>query len=99
MFHESIETILKRPTIDAVRASTTATCEVLDPEPESVTPVALTPPRAVSPEGCSTLKDLLLDPRSWFFARKRCLPRQTALFRLHGDRGSVSIAVGFSCVR
>ena len=98
MFHESIEAILKPATIDAIRKVSTVTCEVLDPEPESATPVALTPARQVAAEGCATLKDLLLDPRSWFFAEKRCLPRQTALFRLHGERGSVSVVVGFSCL-
>jgi hypothetical protein len=98
MFRETIEAILKPSTIDAIRASTRATCEVLDPEPDSVAPVALTPGREVVPGGSSTLKGLLLDPRSWYFAKKRCLPRQTARFRLHRERGSVSVVVGFSCV-
>jgi hypothetical protein len=98
MFHHTIEAILKPSTIDAIRGSTTITCEVLDPEPRSAAPVALTPARKVAPAGCSMLKDLLLDPGSWFFAKKRCLPRQTALFRLYGERGNVSVIVGFSCV-
>lgn len=96
MYLESIEAILKPSTIDAIRASAAATCEVLDPD--SVASVALTPAREMAAERCSTLKGLLLDPRSWFFARKRCLPRKTALFRLHGEGGKVRIEVGFSCV-
>jgi hypothetical protein len=98
MFHETIDTILKPSTISAIGASVTATCELLDPERSTVGSVALTPARVVAPAGCSTLKRLLLDPRSWYFAKKRCLPRETALFQLHGEQGSIRLVVGFSCL-
>src|SRR5690348_15319429 len=95
MFRDSIEQLLKPSTIEAIRASTTITCEVLDPG--SIDAVALTPERPVLAEGCSLLKSLLLDPHSWFFAVKRCLPRNTAMFRLYGDGTCVRVQID-SCV-
>jgi hypothetical protein len=60
--------------------------------------VALSPARHLTSEQASELKELLLDPQSWFFAVKRCLPRETALFRLQSDEGEVRVSVGMSCL-
>ncbi len=98
MLHATIESILKASTIDAIRASANVTCEVLDPDASFARSVALTPARKLTPEQASEFKGLLLDPRSWFFAVKRCLPRENALFRLQGDDHEVSVAVGMSCL-
>jgi hypothetical protein len=98
MVDSSIDSILDASTIDAIRASSTATCEILDPEASSRRPVSLTPTRELSSEQLSELKGLLLDPQSWFFAKKRCLPRETALFRLQSDDCYVTVIIDRPCV-
>jgi hypothetical protein len=98
MVHSSIDSILDASTIDAIRASSTATCEILDPEAASPHPVGLTPARQLTSVQLSELKGLLLDPQSWFFAKKRCLPRETALFRLQSDECYVMVLIDRPCV-
>ena len=97
MLHATIRSVLSASTSDAIRACAMATCQVLDPDASSARP-GLTPARRLTPQQCSQLKDLLLDPRSWFFAKKRCLPRDTALFHMQGDEGGVNVSVGMSCL-
>ena len=98
MAHRSIDSILDTSTIDAIGASSTATCEILDPEASSGRPVALSPPRVLTSDQLSKLKELLLDPQSWFFAKKRCLPRAAALFRLESDESYVTVTIDRPCV-
>jgi hypothetical protein len=98
MVHSSIDSILDASTIDAIRASSTATCEILDPEVEEHRPVSLAPARELTPEQLSELKRLLLDPQSWFFAKKRCLPRAAALFRLQSEDCLVTVTIDRPCV-
>jgi hypothetical protein len=98
MAHKPIDVILDPYTIDALRASSVGTCEILDPDASRRTPVWLTPPRKLTADQLAALKALLLDPRSWFFARKRCLPRNTALFRLQSGECRVQIVVGMPCL-
>jgi hypothetical protein len=74
MMHATIDTILDAWTIDVLRASSTATCEILDPHASSPRSVPLTPARELTAEQVSELRKLLLNPQSWFFAKKRCLP-------------------------
>jgi hypothetical protein len=92
---QSIEPILKPSTISAIRESTATTCELLDPG--SVRAIAITPARQLTAEWHTSLQSLLLDHRSWFFARKRCLPSKTALLRLKGPRHTVCVEIGFPC--
>jgi hypothetical protein len=98
MMHTSIDSILDASTIDAIRASSTATCEILDPDASSRRPVPLSAPRELTSDQLSELKELLLDPQSWFFAAKRCLPREVALFRLQSDDGYVTVSIDRPCV-
>jgi hypothetical protein len=98
MMHSSIDSILDASTIDAIRASSTATCEILDPEASSRRLVPLVPARELTSEPLSELKRLLLDPQSWFFAQKRCLPRAVALFRLQSDDCYVTVTIDRPCV-
>jgi hypothetical protein len=98
MLHATIDSILDASTTDALRSSSRASCEILDPGASSVCPVPLTPARNLTPEQAAELKELLLNPQSWFFAAKRCLPRETARFRLHSDEGEVSVSVGMACL-
>jgi hypothetical protein len=88
---QAIQDWLKPSTIEAIQSATLATCEVLDPESIPIYP--LTPSRELPFEGCSLLKDLLLDPRSWFFAKKRCLPHWIAQLKLQGQQFSVRVEV------
>ena len=97
-WYTSIDSILDASTIDAIRASSTATCEILDPDASSRRPVPLSPPRELTSDQLSELKELLLDPQSWFFATKRCLPRETALFRLQNDDCQVTVTIDRPCV-
>jgi len=98
MVHATIDSILDPATIDALRAASKATCEILDPRASTVRPVPLTPPRKLTRKQVSELRETLLDPQSWFFARKRCLPRDTALFRLSSDEGAVTVLVEMPCL-
>jgi hypothetical protein len=96
MFLATIESILNASTIAAIRATASGSCEVLDPD--DCSKVALAPARKLIPEQVSEVRDLLLDPGSWFFAKKRCMPRNTALFRLQNGSGEVRLSVGMSCL-
>jgi hypothetical protein len=98
MMHLSIDSILDASTVDVIRASATATCEILDPDAEERRPVSLAPARELTSEQLSELKRLLLDPQSWFFAKKRCVPRAAALFRLHSDHSHVTVTIDRPCV-
>ncbi len=98
MVHASIDSILDASTIDAIRASAPATCEILDPESELHRPVPLAPARELTSEQLSQLKRLLLNPQSWFFANKRCLPHSVALFRLQSDACYVTVTIDRPCV-
>lgn len=89
--------ILGASTTDSLRASAMATCEMLDPDASSLRPVPLTPARELTSEQLYELKRLLLDPQSWCFAKKRCLPRATALFRLQSSGGYVTVAIDRPC--
>jgi hypothetical protein len=98
MVHSLIDSILDASTIDAIRASSTATCEILDPEASSRSAVPLTAARELTSEQLSELKGLLLDPQSWFFAKKRCLPRATVLFRIQSDECYVTVVIDIACL-
>lgn len=89
--------ILDSLTIELLRASSTATCEILDPQASSGTSVPLVPGRELSSKQLSELKRLLLDPQSWYFAKKRCFPRETALLRLQSGDCSVTVSIDRPC--
>src|SRR5205085_1649508 len=74
--------------------ATSGTCQILDPGPRTV---ALTPGRELTTEQLDELKRMLLDPESWFFAKKRCMPRAAVEFRLTSEHGNVSIFVEWNC--
>jgi len=88
---------LKPSTSAAIEASTGGCCQILDPNGTWTRPKVLTAARELDTEQLTSLKGLLLDPDSWYFCVKRCLPRDTALFQTSGSRGTVSVLVGFTC--
>jgi hypothetical protein len=98
MIDRPIQSILAPLTIEALQTSASATCELLDPQASLVRPVALTPARELAPGQVSSLKALVLDPQSWCFPKKRCLPRETSLFRLKSEKGEVRVSVGMPCL-
>jgi hypothetical protein len=96
--HPSIDSILDASTINAIGASSTATCEILDPFASPRRSVSLTPPRELTSDQLSELKGLLLDPQSWYFAKKRCLPRSVALFRLQSNDSHMTVVIDMPCL-
>ncbi len=97
MSPDTIENILSPTSIAAIRSSMAATCELLDPQTNVASPVSLTSPRDLPPTQVHLFKELLLDPGSWFFPQRRCLPRQTALFSLRWEQALVRVAISVPC--
>jgi hypothetical protein len=95
MTRTSIESILDKHTIDAIRGSRSGTCVILDSDAGLQAIEPLSEPRTLSSDQLSELQELILDPASWFSCVKRCLPRNTAEFRLER---SISITIGMSCL-
>ncbi len=97
MQHNDINTILKSATVGAISTLTTGTCELIDPYSTEGYPVQLTSPRKMDTHTITQFIGLLLDPNSWCFPRKRCLPRPTASFQMTGVRGNIIVLIEFSC--
>ena len=57
----------------------------------------LTEARDLTSEQLGALRGWLLDPASWYHAKKRCLPSSTAQFRISGDSGEVRVLVSMNC--
>jgi hypothetical protein len=97
MFFGEIDTILSASTIEAIESLVGGTCELVEPSTRSVNVIPLTSPRALGTAAIARLTRALLDPHSWSFARKRCLPRRTAVLRLQGPKGNVKVEIDAFC--
>lgn len=97
MLPTSIYAVLEPSTIEVIKYLDAGECELVDPDSAAARPVALTESRQLASEHIAHLAVLLLDLKSWDFARKRCPPRPDALFRLNGSKGLVTVLLGFTC--
>ena len=92
-----LKLIYKPETVALIESVKSGSVHLIGQPNGSVKSISLTEPRDLTPEQLVLLRDLLLDADSYFFARKRCIPKPTARFRLNGDDGYVTITAGFAC--
>jgi hypothetical protein len=72
-------------------------CALVDPDDHADSPREITPRVALEDADVRLLVRLLLDPDAWFFARKQCLPKGTALFCLEAPPHEATVLIGMSC--
>jgi hypothetical protein len=72
-------------------------CVLVDPDDISANPKAITDTVELLSDDVRLLAKLLLDVESWFFARKRCLPKGTAIISLSSRDGEAKVLIGMSC--
>ncbi|MGN6547921.1 MAG: hypothetical protein ACTHK7_23005 [Aureliella sp.] len=69
----------------------------MDPDDLSSDPRAISDRAELSSEDTALLARLLLDVDSWFFARKQCLPKGTAIISLQSRAGNAELLMGMAC--
>ena len=92
-----LERIYKTETVSLIESVSSGSVHLIGQPKGSVKSIALTEHRDLTADQLTFLRDLLLDTNSYFFARKRCIPKPTAKFQLDGDDGYVTVTVGFAC--
>ena len=70
---------------------------MVDPDDISDTPQVITDASPLSPEDTTLIVQLLLNIDSWFFARKRCLPKGTAIVDLKCKNSKAQLLIGIAC--
>lgn len=70
---------------------------MVDPDDISIDPLTISDANDLAAEDVKRIARLLLDVESWFFARKRCVPKGTAIMHLNSRAGSVRLMIGMSC--
>ena len=92
-----LDRIYKPETVSLIESVSAGSVHLIGQTNGSVKSIALTERRDLTADQLALLRDLLMDADSYFFARKRCIPKPTAKFRLDGDGGYVTVTVGFAC--
>ncbi len=70
---------------------------MVDPDDISGNPQLISDSVELHAEDTRLLAILLLDVDSWFFARKQCLPKGTAIIDLRSNAGEAKLLIGMSC--
>ena len=96
-FRDSISDILNAEQIELLRTADHASCFLVDPDGNLHKPVPTTEPVQLSVTDLQLLTKLLLDVESWFFARKRCLPKNTAVVKIQSNSNSAILRIGMNC--
>lgn len=92
-----ISSYLPEQTIKSLRHVESGTCVLLDPHPPNMKRTEITAPRELAATDVELLCRLLLDSESWHRCKKRCLPRDTAIFSLESISGKVNVFIDISC--
>lgn len=80
-----------------LRSVTGGSCVLVDPDDISDNPRPISDSVEFAADDATLLARLLLDIDSWFFARKRCLPKATATISLQSRAGDAKLMIGMSC--
>lgn len=96
-FQDSISDILSEELIVALRNASGATCGLVDPDDHSRLPRLITESVELLSSDLKLLTKLLLDVESWYFARKRCLPKRTAIVTIKSGAGDSRLHIGMNC--
>ncbi|WP_436715907.1 hypothetical protein U8335_27275 [Roseiconus lacunae] len=94
---ETISDILDAKSLSILRSVIGGTCVLIDPEDISITPQPICDSTELATDDAKLLATLLLDVESWFFARKRCLPKGTAIIHFVSRAGDARLLIGMSC--
>lgn len=94
---ESIFDILNEEQIELLRTANLASCFLVDPDSRSRHPVPITKTVDLKSSDLQLLTKLLLDVESWFFARKRCLPKNTAVIKIQSASQNATLHIGMNC--
>lgn len=83
--------------IDFLRTAKHGTCALLDPDCHAVKPKLISETVVIDKSDLNLLVSLLIDVNSWCFARKRCLPRSTAIVKLESKTANAKLCIGMRC--
>ena len=92
-----ITDILDIKSLSILRSVTGGSCVLVDPGDISITAIPISDAVELSTDDARLLARLLLDVESWYFARKRCLPKGTAIIHLNSRGGDAKLMIGMSC--
>jgi hypothetical protein len=70
---------------------------LVDPDDVTDNPRPITDAVQLNKEDTLLIAKLLLDVESWFYARKQCLPRGTAIIELNSGAGEAQLLIGMLC--
>lgn len=70
---------------------------MVDPDDVTDNPRPITDAVELNTDDALLIAKLLLDVESWFFARKQCLPKGTAIIDLNSVAGDAKVLIGMSC--
>lgn len=94
---KNITDILDVRSLVTLRSVTGGSCVLVDPDDVTDNPRPISGAMQLLKEDALLIAKLLLDVESWFYARKQCLPRGTAIIELHSGAGEAQLLIGMDC--